>query len=220
MKTVLAPAEAYRLWAPTYEEAGALAALDERARTRLDPETAEPLLDAACGTGRRLRAAREASRRAAGIDVVFEMLRAGVKGAPVVAADLRAVPFPDAAFRTVWCRLAVGHLRDLAPAYREFARVMAPEGLLFVTDFHPAAAKRGMSRTFRSGGKTFAVEHHVHGLPSHEAAAGVAGLAVEEVLEMEVGDEIRSFFEAAGELDRFEKDRGLPVLLALRLRRA
>ncbi|HQR67186.1 MAG TPA: class I SAM-dependent methyltransferase [Thermoanaerobaculia bacterium] len=221
MSTVLTPGEAYRLWAPTYEKAEALAALDERARADLDPEIARPLLDAACGTGRRLRAARREGRAGAvGVDAVFEMLRAGGGGMPVAAADLRALPFGSATFRTAWCRLAVGHLCDLAPLYRELARVLAPRGLLLVTDFHPAAARRGMVRSFRSGGATFAVEHHVHELPSHERAAGAAGLAVEETLELGVGEELRPAFEAAGKLDLYEGQKGLPVLLALRLRRA
>ena len=220
MKTVLTPDEAYRLWAPTYERSEALAILDEQARRRLAPDVAPPLLDAACGTGRRLGPARAGRRRGAlGIDAVFEMLREGEREAPVAVADVRALPFGSGTFGTAWCRLAIGHLRDPAPAYSELGRVLAPSGFLFVTDFHPEAARRGMVRSFRSGESTFEVEHHVHDLPAHERAAAGAGLAVDGILELVVGEELRPHFEAAGKPDLYERQRGQPVLLALRLRR-
>lgn len=218
---VLAPAEAYDRWAPTYEEAGALAELDELARRRLDPAPRTPLLDAACGTGRRLRADGGGWLEGAfGVDLVVPMLLAGARGARVADADLRGLPFGPGTFRGAWCRLAVGHLPDLAPVYAELARVLAPGGLLLVTDFHPDAARRGLVRSFRSGGELLAVEHHVHEVAAHRTNAARAGLAVEELLELPAGDEVRHHFEAAGRLDAWEAQRGLPVLLALRLRRA
>ena len=221
MKTVLTPDAAYRLWAPTYEEAGALAALDELARTRLDPEPASPLLDAACGTGRRLKTAAGGWRRdAAGIDAVLEMLRAGGPGGPVAVADLRRLPFGSDSFRTAWCRLAVGHLGDLAGIYRELSRVLAPGGHLLVTDFHPEAARRGMARTFRSGGAVWEVEHHVHEIAAHRLEAAASGLEMEDVLELAVGEDVRPFFDTTEAVGLYERVKGLPVLLALRMRRA
>ena len=217
---VLAPPEAYLRWAPTYEDAGALAEIDELARRRLDPEPAPPLLDAACGTGRRLRAEGGSLRGFFGIDLVLPMLLAGARDAPVAAADLRALPFAPGAFRSAWCRLAVGHVADLARVHAELARALAPGGRLLVTDFHPDAARRGLHRSFRCGGEILAVEHHVHDVADHRFAAERAGLALEEVLELAAGDEVRPHFEAAGRLDAWEAQRSLPVLLALRFRRS
>jgi len=218
---VLAPAEAYRKWASTYEERGALPALDELARRRLDPSPVSPLLDAACGTGRRLRAEGGLLRPGAfGVDLVLPMLLAGARGAAVAASDLRALPFPAQTFRSAWCRLAVGHVREVGRVYAELGRVLAPGGHLFVSDFHPDASRRGMARTFRSDGALLAVEHHLHELSDHRVAAAAAGLEVEEVAEIAAGEEVRSFFEAAGRLEAWERQRQLPVLLALRLRRS
>jgi malonyl-CoA O-methyltransferase len=218
--TVLPPGEAYSRWAPTYEEAGALAELDELARRRLDPSPETPLFDAACGTGRRLRRDEGGFLEGAfGIDLVFPMLLAGARGAAVAAADLRAIPFDSGAFRTAWCRLAVGHVAQLDRVYAELGRVLAPRGTLLVTDFHPDASGRGMMRSFRCGPERLAVEHHVHDLAEHRAAAASASLAVEEVLELPAGVEVRHHFEAAGKLDAWEAQRDIPVLLALRFRR-
>ena len=221
--TVLAPDEAYRKWAPTYEEAGALAALDELARRRLDPSPVPPLLDAACGTGRRLRDEGGALLpRSFGIDLVVPMLLAGARGAarPAVAAsDVRALPFPAATFRSAWCRLAIGHVREIDRVYAELGRVVAPGGHLFVSDFHPEASRRGMARTFRSGERLLAVEHHLHELGDHRSAAAATGFEVEALAELAAGEEVRPHFEAAGRLDAWERQRELPVLLALRLQR-
>jgi malonyl-CoA O-methyltransferase len=220
MARVLPASEAYRLWAPTYEEAGALPALDEAARMRLDPSPEPPLLDVACGTGRRLRLRDGHPRGGAfGVDLVLPMLLSGARGLRVAVADLRALPFPSSAFRRVWCRLAVGHVPDLPAFYRDLARVLGAGGRLFVTDFHPDASRRGMLRSFPSGGGTVAVEHHLHEVDDHRDASKAAGLVVEELLELPAGDEVRPFFEAAGRLEAWERQRDLPVLLALRLRR-
>lgn len=217
---VLAPAEAYLRWAPTYEEAGALAELDERAVRRLDPSPDGPLLDAACGTGRRLRSADGSFRRGAfGIDLVLPMLLAGARGAAVAAADLTALPFAAGSFRTAWCRLAIGHVSEAERVYAELGRALAPGGRLVVTDFHPDAARRGLVRSFRSGGELLAVEHHVHEVDAHRRAAADAGLALETLLEVPAGEEVRARFEAAGKLDAWEAQRELPVLLALAFRR-
>ena len=217
---VLAPAEAYLRWAPTYEEAGALAELDERAVRRLDPSPDGPLLDAACGTGRRLRSADGSFRRGAfGVDLVLPMLLSGARGAAVAAADLRALPFAAGSFRTAWCRLAIGHVAEAERVYAELGRALAPGGRLVVTDFHPDAARRGLVRSFRSGGELLAVEHHVHEVDAHRRAADDAGLALESLLEVPAGEEVRARFEAAGKLDAWEAQRELPVLLALAFRR-
>ena len=66
-------AEAYRRWAPSYGEETALSALDELAIAELGPhEIGMAMLDAGCGTGRRL----PDTCLALGCDVSMPMLRA------------------------------------------------------------------------------------------------------------------------------------------------
>ena len=183
------------------------------------------LLDAACGTARRLvfhDGCRPA--RAVGADLVFEMLHRGRRDPRrprgTAAADLAALPFPAGRFGVVWCRLAAGHLPRLAPLYREIARVLAPGGRAVVTDFHPEAIRAGHRRIFRdAAGSSHEVTHVVHEPDAHEREAAGAGLAFEVRLDWGIGGEVRPFWEKAGALDRYERDRGLPLLLALRFRR-
>lgn len=190
--------------------------LDERAVARLTPASFTRLLDAGCGTGRRLRGIP----RAFGVDLVPEMLAQG-KGlrGRLAAGDLLRLPLAASAFDLVWCRLAVGHVADLSLFYRELARVLTPGGTAVVTDVHPEAAGSGHRRTFRTAdGALHEVAHHVHTIAAHHAAASDHGLLFDEILDLGVGEEIRRFYEEAGDVARYERDLGRPMLLALRLR--
>ncbi len=216
---------AYRIWAESYDEENPLTTLDRRAAALLTPPLAgRTLLDAACGTARRLTFDGIAGPRlAAGIDLVFEMLHRGRADAArprtTAAGNLRALPFSSSRFDVVWCRLAAGHLPAIAPLYRELARVLAPGGRAIVTDFHPAAIAAGHRRLFRdASGKSHLVTHVVHLPEAHEQAASAEGLHLESRIDLPIGDDVRFFFERADALDRYERDRGLPLLLALRFR--
>jgi malonyl-CoA O-methyltransferase len=90
-----------------------------------------------------------------------------------------------------------------------------------VTDFHPAAAAAGHRRTFRDEtGALHVLEHHAHAPASHVAAAKRAGLALVARRDAAVGDEVARFYAHAGRMDAYERQRGLPLVLALAFRRA
>lgn len=220
----LAPREAYRLWAPVYEGETAVSFVDDRLVAALTPPLpGQRLLDAGCGTGRRLRGLDAAL--VAGADLTWEMLacgRAAEDAAPplLAAADVRALPFASGAFDVVWCRLVVGHLSTLHEAYAELARVCEPGGRVIVTDFHPEAARAGHTRSFRDGGgRLHHVEHHVHLPRDHRRAAKAAGLELAARRDGCVGADLRSFYERAGRLDRYAADTGLRIVLALAFNR-
>lgn len=221
----LPPGEAYRLWAASYDGENVLSALDERAVAALTPPLeGRSLLDAACGTARRLRFPEGAGpRHAVGVDLVLEMLLCA-RGEPsrsrgLAAGDLRGLPLAAGAFDVVWCRLAAGHLRSLASLYVELARVTRPGGVVVLTDFHPEAARRGHVRSFRdASGVQHLVEHTVHEIDAHVEAAAASGLDVQRRLALAVGPEVRRLYEESGRLVRYERDRGLPLLAAFLLR--
>lgn len=217
--TVLAPREAYRLWAPAYESENAVTHLEQKLMARLGPSPAgRRLLDAGCGTGRRL--ARSGAARATGVDLSPEMLAQGRRNraladAELLEGDLRALPLPNGAFDVVWCRLAIGHLAELDAAYAELARVAAPGAAVIVTDFHAKAHAAGHRRTFRARGKVHEVVHHLHPAEAQIGAAQRAGLTPRAHSEAAIGPEVRSYYETAGRLALYREHRGLPVVLAL-----
>lgn len=212
---------AYRLWAPAYQHETALSALEDRVVRSLTPPFAgRSLLDAGCGTGRRLPGPDEGILRAVGVDLVPEMLLAeGGRRPPaplLAAGDVRALPFRPAVFDLLWCRLVLGHLDDVGPGYRELARVAARGAFLVVSDFHPDAVAAGHERTFRDpSGRLRTVEHHVHRRADHERAAAEAGWQPLRALDAPAGEAERAFYERAGRLAEFDAERALPLVLVM-----
>jgi malonyl-CoA O-methyltransferase len=215
--TVLSPKEAYRLWAPTYADETAISFLESELTADLTPPLQDlRLLDAGCGTGRRLSGAHAAL--AVGVDLSPEMLAAVAERGPGVqtlVADIRDLPLPDHGFDVIWCRLVIGHLPDCAPVYAELARVAASGARLVITDFHPAAYEAGHRRTFRHGAEVHEIEHHVHDLDRHLAAATTAGWRLAESRSAVVGPAARPFYEKAGRSTLYAEHEGLPVVLGL-----
>jgi malonyl-CoA O-methyltransferase len=209
--------EGYRLWAPTYSAENAVSQLEAALVTEMTPPLAGlRLLDAGCGTGRRLRDCGAAM--ATGVDLSPEMIAGRADLDPAVrllVGDVRALPLPDTGFDLVWCRLVIGHLPECETAYAEFGRVTAAGGQAIVTDFHPAAHAAGHRRTFRHGDAVHEVEHYVHALATHRDAARAAGLRLTAAREAAIGPSVRSFYERAGRIALYDAHRGLPVVLAL-----
>lgn len=218
--TALAASEAYRRWAPSYERENPVTVLECELVDGLSPSPRGlRLLDVGCGTGRRLVATGAAC--AVGVEPCAEMLLAGRQAhafgpeVRLIEGDARALPLADGTFDLVWCRLVIGHLAKCEAAYREMGRVAVPGGHVVVTDFHATAYAAGMRRTFRDGREVVEVAHYVHSAEVQIAAARLAGLTPMGRLDAALGDTVRPFFEAAGRMDVYETQFGVPLVSAL-----
>jgi malonyl-CoA O-methyltransferase len=227
-RRVLPASAAYRLWAATYDIENPVTLVEQRAVEALTPALQGAwLLDAACGTGRRLPAiGGSGPERVFGIDLVHEMICAGLPermpgtvSAHLSVGDVRALPYRSGLFHVIWCRLAIGHLPELKPVYCELARVARAGAAIIITDFHPAAARAGHTRSFRDrAGTLHTVENFAHDVDAHLTAAQHAGLSLTGHLEPVIGPEVRPFYEKAGKLDAFSQQAQLPLVLALAFR--
>lgn len=214
--------EAYPLWAAGYDLENPVTQLDRLAAAELSPPVANlRLLDAACGTGRRMAAhSAGVPALAVGVDLARDMLLAGRRRIPsfarLIQADIRRLPLATGTMDVIWCRLALSHLRDVHEAYQEFRRVATAGATLIVTDFHPEAQRAGHRRTFRdTRGVLREVESYPHSPDSHADAAHAAGFSPRDLREYRVGPEVRAFYQTAGHLERYEKDLGLPLVFGL-----
>jgi malonyl-CoA O-methyltransferase len=212
--------DGYRLWAPSYSDETAISFLDDKLVAGMTPRlTGMRLLDAGCGTARRVRKAGAGS--AVALDASDEMLAAGIAregpltGVRIVVGDVRDMPLPSQSFDVVWCRLVLGHLPRLHEAYAELARVADAGATIIVSDFHAAAVEAGHRRTFRVGPEVFELEHHVHTAEDHIEAARAAGLTLVQTRDAAIGPDVRSFYESAGRIEAYPDHLGLPVVLAL-----
>ena len=216
--SALTAREGYRLWAARYDDETAVSHLENQVVAEVGVSTTGMrLLDVGCGTARRLSDAHAAL--AIGMDLSVDMLAAARVTHVLAAADVRGLPVATGAFDVVWCRLVLGHIAELEAAYVELSRVCRGDGAVIVTDIAPAAVAAGHRRTFRDAlGAVRELEHHAHTYERHQQAAYAAGLGVVERREGVVGPSIRRFYGAADRLEVYDAQRGLPLIVAMRLR--
>jgi malonyl-CoA O-methyltransferase len=117
-------------------------------RERLDYVKIAPrrILDAASGPPQGDLGRRYPRAEVIALDFAAAMLRAGKKRLfgrnPVrVCGDLERLPLATHSVDFVWCNMALHWLSEPLPAFREFARVLAPEGLLMFSTLGPDSLK-------------------------------------------------------------------------------
>jgi ubiquinone/menaquinone biosynthesis C-methylase UbiE len=212
----ISAAEAYRLWARTYDDdPNPLLELEHRIlKERLHLLPGERLIDLATGTGRWLEYALSHGVAAMGADVCSEMLavaatKGGVKGR-LACADLCALPFaPDSADVAV-CSLALGYVDPIELAFREMARIARR---IVISDLHPDAVRAGWVRSFRTSNATFEIRHHDHLWPRIETCARAAGLRLLWKIDASFGEAERSLFERAGKAEVYIRAQQVPAIL-------
>ncbi|MDE3133264.1 MAG: class I SAM-dependent methyltransferase [Acidobacteriota bacterium] len=221
-------AAGYAVWSDSYDEPGnPIVAIEERVVGELLAELpAGRALDAACGTGRHARQLVAHGHTVAGIDLTPEMLeraRVNVPEASFSVADLRALPFADAAFELGVCGLALAHLPSLEQGVGELARVLAPGGRLIVSVLHPFQALLGWHAPFSGadGSRGFVREHpHLHA--DYLDAFTVAGLELTVCVEPTITEsELSAKRRAFRHLPEATSAAylGLPAVLVLAARR-
>jgi ubiquinone/menaquinone biosynthesis C-methylase UbiE len=206
---------AYERWAPLYppiahnplmrvEESGMLAAWPDVSGRRV--------LDLACGSGRYSRLLLEANaRQVVALDFCMPMLQQ-VSAPHRVCASMMQLPFREGCFDVVVSGLALGHCTAVLPWAAEVSRVIDAGGTLLYSDFHPQAARAGLTRSFKdTDDVTLTVPHQFYSVDEQVAALSSAGLRAQLVRELRVGYELQEAFR--GSEPFYEKWHGLPIVL-------
>jgi ubiquinone/menaquinone biosynthesis C-methylase UbiE len=108
----------------------------------LSPEAGHRVLDVATGGGHTALALAGRGVRVVASDLTPRMLReartlaaeAGAGTIEFAAADAEALPFADAVFDRVTCRIAPHHFPDIRTAVKEITRVTRPGGRIGIID--------------------------------------------------------------------------------------
>lgn len=146
--------DGYDLWADSYDATpNPVVAMDARHAIPLfNPQPAECILDAGCGTGRNLASLCAAGAQPYGIDFSLGMLRVArrkLPSVPLLQADLeRELPLRPQRFDAVLCTLIGEHLSRLAFTFRQFHHALKPGGRLLFTVYHPDLAAAGIEANF------------------------------------------------------------------------
>jgi ubiquinone/menaquinone biosynthesis C-methylase UbiE len=219
-------ADGYAAWSETYDVVPN--PLIDEEELVLRPLLAEfspgDALDVGCGTGRVTQMLSELGHQVVGIDPSEEMLdvaRAKQLRAAFRAGSFDALPAGDASVDLVTCALALTHVADLGPPFREFARVLRPGGRIVTTDVHPIATSLGGAALFRrADGSRAATTNHTHWVQSYVRAITDAGLTIEGCLEPVVDQAFTAAIRSEHVREAADKSlTGLPLLLIWVLRR-
>lgn len=158
--------EAYGAFAYAYDQALG-ARFFEAVRALLDellakyPTTERTHLDVACGTGLVLQHFRERGWTSVGIDASMDMLTRAP--GPVIASDMRALPFRGSFARITCLYDSLNHLveRDqLVAAFRAMRSVMSRDSLLLFDMNHPEIYPEvwGIAEPYTSTGRDHYLE--------------------------------------------------------------
>ena len=213
--------EAYERWAPLYPPVAhnPLMRAEQRAMLEVLPNVeGRRVLDLACGSGRYSHLLRQANAaQVVALDLCVPMLEQ-VAAASRVRASMMQLPFQSAVFDAVISGLAVGHATDIHQWMSEVARVLRPAGSLVYSDFHSAAIRAGMTRSFKDAADvTWTVPHQVYDLSCQQDTMAAAGLTVQTVRELRMGIELNEVFPGS---ERIYRDwHGVPVVLIVRARK-
>lgn len=135
------------------------------------------LLDLGCGAGHDLKSLVRFGMCPVGVDYAEAMARVAhrTSGAPVVNADMRALPFAGGAFDAIWASATLHHVGPdgLTVALAECRRVLKSGGAFF------ASVKRGSGEYSDRKGRFFAL-HDSQGWSAALAAGGFRVLQVEQ----------------------------------------
>jgi ubiquinone/menaquinone biosynthesis C-methylase UbiE len=212
---------AYERWAPLYPPMAhnPLMRVEQQAMVEHWPPVAGTrAIDLACGTGRYARLLADAgAAHVIAVDFCVPMLEQVAVGTRVCASMMQ-LPFSAEAFDLVVSGLALGHAPSVHAWMAEVCRVLKPGGTLVYSDFHPEAARTGLTRSFNDANdRTWTVPHHSHTLVSQTEAAAAAGLTIEIIREIRVGIELREAFPKSEAF--YRRWDGLPIVLVVRARK-
>jgi cytosine/adenosine deaminase-related metal-dependent hydrolase/SAM-dependent methyltransferase len=206
-------------------EPNPMLSLEHRFMERLLPRVAKlDILDLGCGTGRWLAMlAPRMPRSLFGVDLSPEMLAQAKRkvgdAANLILADCAALPLLHASADLILCSFLASYVADLDAFATQVRGLMRRDGIVLLTDLHPAtAAKLGWRRGFHVAGAFVDVPTCARSIREVLTAFEHAGLQVDAILEPEFGEPEREIFRAAGKLDALKSAAGHGAIYILQLR--
>jgi ubiquinone/menaquinone biosynthesis C-methylase UbiE len=222
-----ASAPAYDIWAGSYDDQpdNLMLALDEALFTEL-LNTIKikgiSIVDVGCGTGRHWKKIMvKEPQQLTGFDVSENMLTMLQQKFPQAITHIiqndSLQPLADNSCDLLISTLTIAHIENAAAALQEWNRVLKPGGCMIITDYHPAALEKGAKRTFKHGDTLVAIKNYVHTIADITTTAKQLKLSSERLIEKNINDSMRPYYEKQGALAVYEAWKGTPVIYGLLL---
>lgn len=228
-KKEMEPADAYNLWASNYDEQtnNLLIYLDELVfNSLLDNANAanKLVVDIGCGTGRHW--SKILARKPSGLvgyDVSQEMLHKLRQKYPEARTYLlqnnELNELGNTSCDLVVSTLVIQHIRDLEEAFSEWNRILRKDGEVIITDFHPAAMKRGDSCSFYHGSELVFIKNYIHAFDKVRALARQMRWQEISLSERIIDHSVKQFYQDAHADKLYKASYGTPVLYGLHFRK-
>jgi ubiquinone/menaquinone biosynthesis C-methylase UbiE len=180
----------YARWAEVYDVAAnpLIAAEEPVVRDLLEGTPGDPVVDAACGTGRHMVWLHEIGRSVIGVDQSPAMLsraRAKLPTADLRSGQLERLPVADGSAAGVLCTMALDHVADLSAVFREFHRIVSAGGWAIISVLHPLLSTiAGWTAWFVDDEGRSDVATQGHQVSDYLNAASAAGFRLRRCLEI------------------------------------
>lgn len=128
----------------------------------------------------------------------------------IVKGTMRSIPFEQNYFDCIVANLMTPHQGDVISAFKEMGRLLVPEGLAYILDFHPfgAYSKSGTERLHSP-------QATIRGLEDYYQMCKISGLTIVDLHEGFLDDTLRHEFTTPEELQTYRDLRGTPLVLFL-----
>lgn len=182
---------AYNEWSGTYDSDDNLTRdLDQRVTMDLFGNLHfDSVLEIGCGTGKNTVFLAQSASVVYAVDFSSGMIE---KAKEKVQADnvhfslmdvTRRWEFEDGSFDLVTCNLVLEHIQNLSFVFSEVARVLQPNGYLFINELHPFRQYDGKKASFQRNEETVEVDAFVHHVSDFVRAAIDSGLTLTKLNE-------------------------------------
>jgi ubiquinone/menaquinone biosynthesis C-methylase UbiE len=159
--------QGYNQWASSYDAIeNKTRDLDKVATQKLlSAYTFSNVLEMGCGTGKNTEWLVQQAKQITAVDFVN-----------FVQADLlQPWPFGAETYDLVTCNLVLEHIQNLAPVFREAARVLQPAGKLLISELHPYKQYSGSKARFQNEAELTVLECYQHSISEFFNTAVAAG---------------------------------------------
>ncbi len=220
---------AYDLWAENYDDQphNLMLAWDEEIFSVLlnsiDIKN-KIVADVGCGTGRHWQKIFDKKpEKVVGFDVSEGMLRKLNEKFPQSETHLlsenKLRELQDESVDCILSTLTIAHIQDAGQALLEWNRVLKPNGMMIITDYHPAALAKGGKRTFSYREETIAIKNYVHTVDDIKKVTGQLGLQILRLMEKIIDESAKHFYEAQNAINVYETWKGTPVIYGILLKK-